>query len=126
MRKLTGNITQPAAWLALFAMMLIVVAPQISISLEQWRQAPAHEMHHNMSGMGMTMHDAGHSPATHDEHAACGYCVLLAHTPGLLMPVAMLLLAQSLRYQPLPVATCFAPLLACCRGRPPCRAPPLG
>lgn len=126
MRKPTGNITQPAAWLALFAMMLIIIAPQISISLQQWRQAPAHEMHHDMPGRDMEMHDAGHSPAVHDEHAACGYCLLLVHTPGVIMPVVMLLLTQSLRRQRLPALTHLSRILACCRGRPPCRAPPLG
>lgn len=126
MRKLTGNITQPAAWLALFAMMLVVVAPQISISLQQWRQAPTHEMHHDMLVMDITMHEAEHSSAAHDEHAACGYCLLLTQTPGLMMPVILLLLTQNLRRLRLPAWTRFSRVLTCCRGRPPCRAPPLG
>ncbi len=123
-RKLTGNIMQCAARLALFAMMLIVVAPQVSISLQQIRQAPMHTMHHEMPMTDMVLHDVGHSDATHEDHMACGYCVLLAHTPGLLMPVLVLLLAQSVRRQPLAVVTLLAQLHTCCRGRPPCRAPP--
>ena len=125
MRKLTGNITQRAARLALFAMMLIVVAPLVSISLQQLRQAPMHTMHHEMPMMDIALHDVGHSDAMHKDHAACGYCVLLAHTPGLLIPVLVLMLAQSLRRQPLAVVTRLAQLHTCCRGRPPCRAPPL-
>ncbi|NDJ56724.1 DUF2946 domain-containing protein [Enterobacteriaceae bacterium 4M9] len=124
-RTLTGNITHRAAWLALLAMMLIVVAPQISLSLQQFRQAPVHAPHHEMPMMDMAQHEAGHPDAAHEEHAACGYCVLLAHTPGLLMPALMLLLAHGLLHQPLPFTTRLAGLLACCRGRPPCRAPPL-
>lgn len=126
MRILTGNIMQRAAWLALFAMMLIVVAPQVSISLQYLRQAPAHAMHHDMPMMEMSLHKGGSSDVMHDTHAACGYCVLLIHTPGLLIPALMLLLAQSLRRQPRPAAIHLAQLHTCCRGRPPCRAPPLG
>ncbi len=93
-----------AAWLALFAILLIVVAPLISISLQKDSMSMMPGMHHmmsmemshdGMSGHDMAMmHDADSAPpSAHDmpvDHAeACGYCVLLAHVPGLLFALAL-------------------------------------
>lgn len=130
-----------AAGLALFAILLILVAPLISVSLQQDPMSAMPGMHHEMSmplhahhdaasplnEMNMPMHahhDAASPPtemgtplhAHHDaasqsmshhqpspqsmplDHAeACGYCVLLAHVPGLLFLVILLLLGRVLR-----------------------------
>ncbi|MCZ3383944.1 hypothetical protein O3S68_16815 [Kosakonia sp. SOY2] len=147
-----------AAGLALFAILLILVAPLISVSLQQDPMSAMPGMHHEM-GMPMhAQHDAASQPnemsmpihahhdgtsppnemsmpmrAHHDaasppnemsmpmrihhdvasppmshhqpspqsmplDHAeACGYCVLLAHVPGLLFLVILLLLGRVLR-----------------------------
>ncbi|WP_416361189.1 DUF2946 family protein [Kosakonia pseudosacchari] len=147
-----------AAGLALFAILLILVAPLISVSLQQDPMSAMPGMHHEMSlpmhahhdaasppnEMSMPMHahhDAVSPPnemsmpvhahldvtsppnemsmavhAHHDvepqpmshhqpspqsmplDHAeACGYCVLLAHVPGLIFLVILLLLGRVLR-----------------------------
>lgn len=143
-----------AAGLALFAILLILVAPLISVSLQQDPMSAMPGMHHKMSmpihahhddtsqptEMSMLMHAHHHdtssptemsmpmhahhddtSPPTkmsmplhahHDvatqsmshpqsmplDHAeACGYCVLLAHVPGLIFLVILLLLGRVLR-----------------------------
>lgn len=103
-----------AARLALFAMMLIVVAPQVSMAL---RHHTAAGMHHDMM-----MPDA---PGQHVDHAqACGYCVLLGHVPGILWPLLTLLISLGGRWR---AVACPAPrreLLRCFWSRPPCRAPP--
>ncbi|MDU7373711.1 MAG: DUF2946 domain-containing protein, partial [Klebsiella michiganensis] len=100
-----------AVWLALFAILLIVVAPLISISLQK---DPMNGMHHAMMGMpeGMPSHQMSmtHTDASMPEHAhsvpldhaeACGYCVLLAHVPGLIFAL-VLLLSLMLRRQRAP------------------------
>ncbi|MDR9891663.1 DUF2946 domain-containing protein [Pseudenterobacter timonensis] len=88
-----------AAWAALFAILLIVVAPLISVSLQK---DPMSGMHHEMSGMSMSEHhsDPASLPADHAE--ACGYCVLLAHVPGLMLALTLVLYAllQRLRIRP--------------------------
>ncbi|TCW05647.1 DUF2946 family protein [Raoultella sp. BIGb0138] len=90
-----------AAWLALFSILLIVVAPLISVSLQKDPMSAMPGMHHAMmtaampQDMAMT-HPA--SPASESPHTmpldhaeACGYCVLLAHVPGLLFALALLI-----------------------------------
>ncbi len=94
-----------ASWLALFAILLILVAPLISVSLQKDPMSAMPGMHHTM---GMPMHDHEASPSelhssdsSHSmpvDHAeACGYCVLLAHVPGLLFLIVLLLLGHVLR-----------------------------
>ena len=101
-----------AAWLALLAILLIVVAPLISVSLQKDPMSAMPGMHHammmdsssasmaQMPGHKMAMmhstdgatHTGHEMPLDHAE--ACGYCVLLAHVPGsfaLALFVAMLL-----------------------------------
>lgn len=83
-----------AIWLALFAILLIIVAPLISVSLQQDPMNAMPGMHHDMSMM--TEHTDHHKnpasmtmPVDHGE--ACGYCVLLAHVPGLMLALIFLL-----------------------------------
>lgn len=91
-----------AAWLALFAILLIVVAPLISVSLQQDPMSAMPGMHHDMSMMAdHGEHDAPTTmPVDHGE--ACGYCVLLAHIPGLLLALTILLCAVLLRQKTQP------------------------
>ncbi len=113
-----------AAGLALFAILLILVAPLISVSLQQDPMSAMPGMHHEMSmpmyahhdvasqpnEMSMPLHAHHHAaslPMSHhqpspqsmplDHAEACGYCVLLAHVPGLLFLVILLLLGRVLR-----------------------------
>lgn len=89
-----------AVWLALFTILLIVVAPLISISLQK---DPMSGMHYAMMGGAedMSSHQMPlmHTDASMPEHAhsmpvdhaeACGYCVLLAHVPGLIFALVLL------------------------------------
>ncbi|POP41801.1 DUF2946 domain-containing protein [Superficieibacter electus] len=94
--------TRIAAWLALFAILLIVVAPLISVSLQKDPMSAMPGMHHDMSMMaGHAEHDMPMSmPVDHGE--ACGYCVLLAHVPGLLLALTILLCAVLLRQKSQP------------------------
>jgi len=81
-----------AALTALFAILLIVVAPLISVSLQKDPMSVMPGMHHDMSMMSMDEHhgDMQHSmPVDHAE--ACGYCVLLAHVPGMMLALIVLL-----------------------------------
>ena len=92
-----------AAWLALLAILLIVVAPLISVSLQKDPMSAMPGMHHDMSMMSMDEHhgDMPHSmPVDHAE--ACGYCVLLAHVPGVMLALIVLLsvVLQRLRMKP--------------------------
>ena len=92
-----------AVWLALFAILLIVVAPLISVSLQKDPMSAMPGMHHDMSMMSMDEHhgDMPHTmPVDHAE--ACGYCVLLAHVPGVMLALIVLLSAvlQRLRVKP--------------------------
>ena len=102
-----------AAWLALFAIALIVVAPLISVALQK---DPMSGMHHAMMTMAedapshqMTMmHTDASTPQRSygvplDHAEACGYCVLLAHVPGFIFAL-VLLLAMVLRRQRVPVS----------------------
>ncbi|MCI0221603.1 DUF2946 domain-containing protein [Cronobacter sakazakii] len=92
-----------AAMLALFAILLIVVAPLISVSLQKGPMSAMPGMHHEMPMADMgdmaDMHQGMHHeraapeplsmPVDHAE--ACGYCVLLAHVPGLLLALVLLI-----------------------------------
>ncbi|WP_312671610.1 DUF2946 domain-containing protein [Pseudescherichia sp.] len=101
-----------AALTALFAILLIVVAPQISVALQKDPMSAMPGMHHEMSMMPeqhampehqvMPEHHAmpehvmpAHQPASQSmpvDHAeACGYCVLLAHVPGVILALIVLL-----------------------------------
>lgn len=89
-----------AAWLALFAIALIIVAPLISVSLQKDPMSAMPGMHHDMS-----MKDAHHGesePMPLDHAEACGYCVLLAHVPGIIVALVLLVYAllQRLRERP--------------------------
>lgn len=103
------------AWLALFAMALIIVAPLISIALQKDpMSAMPGMMHHDMSSMSkMHMHhEAGTAHADHtqppammplDHAEACGYCVLMAHVPGLMLLTILLLCGRVSPERPGPV-----------------------
>lgn len=87
-------LKRAAAWTALFAILLIVVAPLISISLQKDPMSTMPGMHHDMSAMPMDDHhsDTPHSmPVDHAE--ACGYCVLMAHVPGMILALVVVLSA---------------------------------
>jgi len=88
-----------AALLALFAILLIVVAPLISVSLQKDPMSAMPGMHHEMPMADMSdthpkMHHEMPAPQSVsipvDHGEACGYCVLLAHVPGLLLALALL------------------------------------
>ncbi|WP_353145063.1 DUF2946 domain-containing protein [Enterobacter sp.] len=92
-----------AALTALFAILLIVVAPLISVSLQKDPMSAMPGMHHDMSMMSLDEHhgDMPHTmPVDHAE--ACGYCVLLAHVPGVMLALIVLLsvVLQRLRIKP--------------------------
>lgn len=94
-----------AAWLALFAILLVVVAPLISVSLQKDPMSAMPGMHHEMSIMAEP--DEHHQrpasatiPVDHGE--ACGYCVLFAHVPGLMLAIVLLLCAILLRQKSAP------------------------
>lgn len=126
------NVLHQSAWkrtaalTALFAILLIVVAPLISISLQKDPMTGMPGMHHDMSTMSMDEHHGettSHSmPVDHAE--ACGYCVLLAHVPGLILALVVLVCAllQRQRIKPLKETVShwhFSPWLY-----PDTRAPP--
>ncbi|WP_333891769.1 DUF2946 domain-containing protein [Atlantibacter subterraneus] len=98
-----SHSTKRAAWAALFAMLLILVAPLISISLHNARitdaAPPSHSQHHHEMPMHDSMAEHVHSPGlTMVDHAeACGYCVLLSHVPGILL-LALALVYALLRH----------------------------
>lgn len=85
-----------AAGLALFAILMIVFAPLVSVSLQKDPMSAMPGMHHDMSMMAEHHHAPPEStPVDHAE--ACGYCVLLAHVPGVILALVMLLSAVILR-----------------------------
>ena len=91
-------LKQRAAWLALFAMALIIVAPLISMSLQQSPMSAMPGMHHDMSmSMPMSAHHSAPESMPIDHGEACGYCVLLTHVPGLILALCVLLSALMLR-----------------------------
>ncbi len=77
--------------LALFSILLILVAPLISVSLQHDSMNAMAGMHHEMNMPMPDHHQMSHAQMRHHEipsqsmpldHAqACGYCVLLAHVP---------------------------------------------
>jgi len=82
------------AWLALVAMLLVFVGPLISQSqrLLEHQQADmpmSHAQAHSTS-MAETGEHSAHGGACHhtDVLAACGYCLLFAHTPGVMPTLA--------------------------------------
>ena len=94
-----------AALTALFAILLIVVAPLISVSLQKDPMTGMPGMHHDMSMMSMDEHHGEMSHSLPVDHAeACGYCVLMAHVPGVMLALIALVcvLLQRLRIRPLP------------------------
>jgi len=119
-----SNGKRVAAWFALFAIALIIVAPLISVSLQKDPMSAMPGMHHDMSMMS-GHHDGHHSGTTPVDHAeACGYCVLLAHVPGLILALVLLICALLLRLRLRPPRLRvqvwhFSPWLY-----PPTRAPP--
>lgn len=86
---------QIAAWFALFAIALIIVAPLISVFLQKdtMKMMPGMTHHAPMEGM----HHVGDKTVPNEFTEACGYCVLLAHVPGLMFSLAGLICAQMLR-----------------------------
>ncbi|HEX4503842.1 MAG TPA: DUF2946 domain-containing protein [Scandinavium sp.] len=95
-----NNSKRFAAWLALFAIALIIVAPLISVSLQKDPMSAMSGMHHDMSMMNA--HQGGSGPVPSDHAEACGYCVLLAHMPGIILALVLLvcMLLQRLRERP--------------------------
>ena len=119
---------QPAPWqriavsIALFAILLIVVAPLISVALQKDPMSAMPGMHHDMSSMSEHHAPSGSVPVDHAE--ACGYCVLLTHVPGVMLALVMLLCALVLRQRLIPPRPVvhhwhFSPWLC-----PDTRAPP--
>lgn len=95
-----SGFQQRAARLALFAILLIVIAPLISVALQKDPMSAMPGMHHEMSSM--TKHAGHHGdsppvPMPVDHGEACGYCVLLAHVPGLILALVILLCGVLLR-----------------------------
>ena len=81
-----------ATMFALFAILLIVIAPLISVSLQKDPMSVMPGMHHDMSTMSMAGHHEIASTSVPIDHGeACGYCVLLAHVPGLLLALVLLI-----------------------------------
>jgi Protein of unknown function (DUF2946). len=92
-RRVSNRI---AAWFALFAVALILVAPLISVSLQKDpMSAMPGMMHHDMSMM--SEHHTGTELIPVDHAEACGYCVLLAHVPGLMLALIALVCVLLLR-----------------------------
>ncbi|QQA77505.1 DUF2946 domain-containing protein [Pectobacterium parmentieri] len=99
------SVKRVAAWLAIFSMMMLFIAPLISKSLVQLSacQVSAHAMPMSQQHHGAHEHDACHHGGTpHNlmmssvglapmEDIACGYCQLLVHLPLILSVVLPLL-----------------------------------
>ena len=122
------NRKRTAALTALFAILLIVVAPLISVSLQKDPMSAMPGMHHDMSMMSMDEQRTGMQHTMPVDHAdACGYCVLLAHVPGVMLALIVLLsmVLQRLRVKP-PRQTDshwhFFPWLYPDTRAPPCRS----
>lgn len=83
------------AWLALFAILLVALAPtvsQVAMSLQQAGHG-AHHAHMQATAAGSDAHaghaahpSAGHEVVPDDCWAACGYCDLFSHVPALELP----------------------------------------
>lgn len=117
-----------AAWLGLFALLMLFVAPVISTSLAQARAGQMAEMATTMPDMPMhemPMLDMDHEQGMMPDGPACGYCVLLAHAPLLEMVLPLLFWFTLLATRP-PLPLLRLPLPdAPPNRRPPARAPPL-
>ena len=96
-----SSLKRHAAWFALFAIALILVAPLISVSLQKDPMAAMPGMHHMMSMEGDAHMPSQGSPVDHAE--ACGYCVLLAHVPGLILALVLMVCAIVFRCRTKPV-----------------------
>ncbi|HCL5925605.1 DUF2946 domain-containing protein [Citrobacter amalonaticus] len=86
----------------MFAILLIVIAPLISVALQKDPMSAMPGMHHEMSSMAKHTGHHGDSPSVPipvDHGEACGYCVLLAHVPGLILAMMILLCGVLLRVQ---------------------------
>ncbi|HCL6628742.1 TPA: DUF2946 domain-containing protein [Citrobacter amalonaticus] len=95
-----SGFQQRAACLALLAILLIVIAPLISVALQKDPMSAMPGMHHEMSSMAKHAGHHGDSPLVPmpvDHGEACGYCVLLAHVPGLILALVILLCGVLLR-----------------------------
>lgn len=80
------------AWLGIFALLAVFIAPPISQSLMRHEYTPAAHAQHSHS-QTVTHHHPGSDAEAHgaamqhmpsgaaDEHAACGYCVLFSTVP---------------------------------------------
>lgn len=134
-----------AAMLALFAILLILVAPLISVSLQRSATDVMVVMHHEMGMPVQKHHSLTHQqpdhhdmaqmplhamnndlpPTSHIDHAeACGYCVLLTHVPGLIL-LAVLLVFGWLRQRVIRRVVSVEPIwLFTPWSRPHTRAPP--
>lgn len=89
---------QATTWFALFTLMLVVVAPLISVFLQKDTMKMMPGMMHPHTPMMGAHHVGLKQGQMPDDHAeACGYCVLLAHVPGLLSAPAVLIFALMLR-----------------------------
>ncbi|WP_304524984.1 DUF2946 domain-containing protein [Halomonas sp. I5-271120] len=84
------------AWLALVAMLLVFVGPLISQSqrllVHEQPDMPMAQAQAQATSVTETHEPADHGGMRHhaDALAACGYCVLFAHTPGLVPTLAPL------------------------------------
>lgn len=95
-----SGFQQRAACLALFAILLIVIAPLISVALQKDPMSAMPGMHHEMSSMTKHAGHHGDSPSVPmpvDHSEACGYCVLLTHVPGIILALVILLCGVLLR-----------------------------
>ena len=114
-----------AAWLGMFAILMLFIAPVVSRSLEHARAGSAETtvmadcgmampkpMHHDIhsppaapekAASPMMQHGGGHhNMAMMMDDSACGYCVLLLHAPLLDVSHAPLFWSQSLASRPPP------------------------
>ncbi|MEB6380021.1 DUF2946 domain-containing protein [Leclercia adecarboxylata] len=101
---------------------MIVFAPLVSVSLQKDPMSVMPGMHHEMNMM--TEHPTPSESMPVDHAEACGYCVLLAHVPGVMLALVMLLCAVLLRQRLTPPRPAvrywhFSPWLC-----PDTRAPP--
>nr|WP_193568776.1 DUF2946 domain-containing protein [Citrobacter sp. NCU1] len=114
----------------MFAILLVVVAPLISVSLQKDPMSTMPGMHHEMSMTHeLNMHHqqpaAVTMPVDHGE--ACGYCVLFAQVPGLILAIVLLLCAillrqKNTRSRPIVKHWHFFPWLFPNTRAPPCRS----
>ncbi|WP_168012417.1 DUF2946 family protein [Halomonas salinarum] len=128
----TGRLMRPGrrlAWLALAAMLLVLVGPLISQSqrllMQESSGVPVAQPQAQATSDIDRPEHADHGEKTHHSNAlvACGYCELFAHTPGL-VPTPALLTTPPAPAHPRPVATRPQPCPAPSYPRFAPRAPP--